>query len=50
MKTERDISTIIFKVLVAVVLSLYVILIIGMLGWGFMTSLKSDFNHNSFLT
>ena len=42
MKTEKTISTIIFKVLVAVVLSVYVVLIIVMLGWGFMTSLKSD--------
>ncbi len=42
MKTEKDISTIIFKISVAVVLSTYVLVIVGMLGWGFMTSLKSD--------
>ena len=32
MKTEKDISTIIFKIFVAIILSLYVFIILGMLG------------------
>ena len=42
MKTEKEISTVIFKIFIVAVLSIYVFLILGMLGWGFMTSLKSD--------
>ena len=42
MKQEKDVSIVVFKILVAVILGAYVLVIFGMLGWGFIASLKSD--------
>lgn len=48
MKEKFDASTLIFKIFVILILTTYVLLVIGMLGWGFMTSLKSDLQFSMF--